>query len=115
MSIISGKEWNSPWVGILRINYSAWSQRNTFDPFKFGTQCELVEISTGSASNTRDENMYLDEWSYPDRPKEGELYEFYNVLWIEWSGDVAYRKALGRVLKRFWNAKASESIELILG
>jgi hypothetical protein len=108
MSLISGKEWNSSWVGILPINYSAWSQRNTF-------RCELVEISAGSASNTRDEDMYLDEWSYPDRPKEGELCEFYNVLWIEWSGDVAYRKALGRVLKRFWNAKASESIELTLG
>jgi hypothetical protein len=42
-------------------------------------------------------------------------YEFYNVMWIEWTDGVAYRKGMGRVLTEFWEQLQPESIDLILG
>jgi hypothetical protein len=42
-------------------------------------------------------------------------YEFYNVMWIEWTDGVAYRKDIGRVLAEFWEPMQPESIHLVLG
>ena len=42
------------------------------------------------------------------------IYEFYNVLWIEWKDGVAYRKALGRVFKDVWESKKQEVIDVVL-
>jgi hypothetical protein len=42
-----------------------------------------------------------------ERPKAVEkpaIYNFYNVLWIEWNGGVVFRKALGRVEKSAWES-----------
>jgi hypothetical protein len=51
-----------------------------------------------------------------ERPKpRHEMYEFYNVLWIEWKKGVAYRKGIGRVMKDIWECQALESIDLTLG
>jgi hypothetical protein len=75
--------------------------------YKCGTPCELVAISEGSAK--RDHTNEYD----PDRPsvqpfremdrvpalEKLEKYSFYNVLWIEWIGGIAYIQAAGRVLK----------------
>jgi hypothetical protein len=41
--------------------------------------------------------------------------ETYNVLWIEWKEDIAYRKGVGRIFKSAWEAQKSERIDLILG
>ncbi|KAI0019651.1 heterokaryon incompatibility protein-domain-containing protein [Xylariomycetidae sp. FL0641] len=46
---------------------------------------------------------------------EGETYEFYNVLWVEWRGGVAYRRACGRVPKHIWELNASSPEDIILG
>jgi hypothetical protein len=45
----------------------------------------------------------------------GELYEFYNVLWIEWEDGIAYREGLGRILKLMWEKHSSEVIDVTLG
>jgi hypothetical protein len=51
-----------------------------------------------------------------ERPKpRHEMYEFYNVLWIEWKKGVAYLKGIGRVMKDIWECQALESIDLTLG
>jgi hypothetical protein len=42
-------------------------------------------------------------------------YEFYNVMWIERKDDVSYRKAVGRVWEPAWDAKPSESVDIVLG
>lgn len=39
-------------------------------------------------------------------------FEFYNVLWIEWHGGIAYRKALDRVVKPVWDSRILEEIGL---
>lgn len=42
-------------------------------------------------------------------------YEFYNVLWIEWKDNIAYRKGLGRVFKEVWESQDLEQVDVILG
>jgi len=44
-----------------------------------------------------------------------QYYEFYNVMWVEWTDGVAYRKGIGRVLAEFWEDLYPESINLLLG
>jgi hypothetical protein len=62
-----------------------------------------------------DESVHLPEWDHPERPKDTPLYEYINVLWIEWRSDVAYRKSVGRVLKRIWEDLELEWIDVTLG
>ena len=42
-------------------------------------------------------------------------YDFYNVMWIGWNGNVAYRKAVGRVLVSYWDEQEPEDVEITLG
>lgn len=44
-----------------------------------------------------------------------ELCEFYNVLWIERRGNIAYRRACGWVSRYVWEANAYGPMEVILG
>jgi hypothetical protein len=76
----------------------------------------VVEISRGYAYEGK-VALGMDEWFHSDRPKlpEGEKYEFVNVLWIEWEKGIAYRKALGRVMKSAWEAQKLDWIDLVLG
>ena len=43
------------------------------------------------------------------------MYRFYNVLWIERKGDIAYRRAAGRVPKAIWEANCTGPTKIILG
>jgi hypothetical protein len=77
--------------------------------------CELVAISLGQAQNSI-VDLDLAEWEMRERPKpEHQMYEFYNVLWIEKKEGVAYRKGIGRVIKDIWDCQALECIDLTLG
>jgi hypothetical protein len=88
---------------------------------------ELVALSADSARDysyhygsttetyPEDESSFLDEWDLEERPKTSEFYEFYNVLWVQWKDRIAYRMALGRVLKEAWNRQAMERINITLG
>jgi hypothetical protein len=40
---------------------------------------------------------------------------YYNVLWIGWNGDVAYRKGVGKVGKRAWDALNAAIVDTTLG
>jgi Heterokaryon incompatibility protein (HET) len=100
---------NDQWVGILRLH-------SVDDGLSLGRDgvCELVAISLGRASNSRKYEPGLDEWELEERPVTGPFYEFYNVMWIAWDGDIAYRKGLGRVLKQAWEAANLKQVSLIL-
>jgi len=41
--------------------------------------------------------------------------DFYNVLWIEWTDGIAYRKGVGFVTKAAWEAADRELIDVVLG
>lgn len=80
------------------------------------TECELLAISAGSVLR-RDMNAEVfpevDLWH--DLDKDSGVYEFYNVLWIEWTEHIAYRKGLGRVCKASWDAADTKEMDVILG
>lgn len=112
----------TPWLRDAHGFWAGWLGDNSWNDLTLRQRLssnvftrELIEISAGSASNSWDESDYLQEWNDAGRPKQGDLYEFYNVLWIEWKDGVAYRKALGRVLKDVWDQEATETVEVTLG
>ena len=51
----------------------------------------------------------------PERPRDSEIYTFYNVMCIEWENGIAYRRAVGTVYKEMWESQAREEIDVILG
>jgi hypothetical protein len=54
--------------------------------------------------------------SHPTKDGEsGGDYHFYNVLWIERKGDIAYRRAAGRVPKIVWEENCPEPLRVVLG
>lgn len=42
-------------------------------------------------------------------------WRFYNVLWIEWKGKIAYRKGVGKIWADCWEKLEREEIEVTLG
>lgn len=76
---------------------------------------ELVAISLGTARNSKSEEPGLEEWHLAKRPKEGHLYEFYNVLWISKSGGISFRRGIGRVSRAIWERQERCKVDLILG
>ena len=49
----------------------------------------------------------------PDPDKK--VYEFYDVLWVEYEDGVAYRKDIGRVRKELWDREALGWVDITLG
>jgi hypothetical protein len=101
------------WAGVLRLPCRDYE----VDRFLFGAKdrVELIEISAGSVLDQKVEERSFDEWNAPKCPRHKGVYEFVNVLWIEWEGGVAYRKALGRVKKSAWGRLRKERVEITLG
>ena len=52
-----------------------------------------------------------DEWE----DVSADVFKFYNVLWVEWANGIAYRKALGRVIREAWDTGPWKSMSIILG
>ncbi|CZR66242.1 uncharacterized protein PAC_16143 [Phialocephala subalpina] len=106
------------WAGAIQLHEDPLKgSLISYEPAKVFQErwCELVAISRGHAQNSI-EDLDLPEWEMRERPKpEHHMYEFYNVLWIEWKEGVAYRKGIGRVMKDIWDCQALERIDLILG
>lgn len=66
--------------------------------------CELIDISREYAEKS------LDEWKLEQRPKSTQTYEFYNVIEITWENGIAYRRALGCVLR---DVQGSQNLEQV--
>ena len=101
------------WAGVIYVHHSPESASE-----QLNQQCELVLISGGWAvedENYDHQSRWLPEWNYEKRPRSGDKYDFYHVLWIEWRDDVAYRKGLGRVVQKVWDELPKDEIELFLG
>jgi hypothetical protein len=79
-----------------------------------GIALELIAISRGYAYNQGSAEG-IDKWKLEERPKDTELYEYYNERWIEWNNGVAHRKGLGRVLKATWESEERELMDVALG
>lgn len=98
------------WAGVLRSNQLVEEDIATLQ-----LQIELIEISKGSVENKEVERKSFDEWNRGLWPRDGSTYHFYNVLWIEWKDNVAYRIACGRVEYSIWESLESTVINITLG
>lgn len=105
------------WVG-----YMNFHDKDTLDALPnfsresfVGDLLELVAISQGYAFHRLSCRAGLDELDLGERPKDSDLYEYYNVLWIKWDNGVAYRHGLGRVLKSIWESQGLDEVEVVLG
>ena len=99
------------WAGIVYVHHSPESASEQ------DQHCELVLISGGWAVEGDDEEQssWIPEWNYEKRPRVGEFYDFYHVLWIEWQGNIAYRKGLSRVVQKVWDELPKDEVEIFLG
>jgi hypothetical protein len=87
-----------------------------------GTLCELVAISQAEESDhewstggyDRRLKAFQRDFGSPHSRKANRE-SFYNVMWIGWEGDVAYRRGLGTVDKTHWDALQAEVITFKLG
>ncbi|KAM0546001.1 hypothetical protein ACHAPJ_011113 [Fusarium lateritium] len=53
--------------------------------------------------------------SFPcPQPVEKESWNFYNVLWVEWEGEVACRKGVGKVTRTAWERLEKKDVSLVL-
>jgi hypothetical protein len=75
-----------------------------------GEACELIYLSLGAAVASGDYYGVIDEWDLINEIvdfqvlEELGLYQFYNVMWVEYENGIAYRKALGTVYKDAWES-----------
>jgi len=99
------------WAGILRPHRRSDLSEDVRPKMQ---PLELVAISKGIARNSQPEEPALEEWYLDERPKDGHLYEFYNVLWISWSGGYSYRRGIGRIRMDIWEQQKRKNIQLIL-
>ncbi|KAH8725653.1 heterokaryon incompatibility protein-domain-containing protein [Phaeosphaeriaceae sp. PMI808] len=68
-----------------------------------------------SARGNRSPDAERDDSDLMKDGDSGGDYHFYNVLWIERQGDIAYRRAAGRVPKVIWEENCSKPIKVVLG
>lgn len=111
------------WVGAMSYPSLELSTEDGVDGSSSqGARLELIAIAGGKVRNDcfPTESMFgywnsIPEWEHEDRPKDGEFYEFYFVLWVEWDGGIAYRRSLGRVDQSAWLQVQGEEIDVVLG
>ncbi|KAI0453049.1 HET-domain-containing protein [Xylaria acuta] len=114
--MISIRDREGNWVGILQLCEPLGDGKGgNGSEAGDGIALELAEIVLGSMRNDVRDFEGLEEWALDERPKSGVLYEYYYVLWIEWTDGIAYRKGLGRVHKDAWESQEREWIDLVLG
>lgn len=99
------------WAGTLRLMSENTEEAESIR----GQHMEIIEISMGTVQSTPFELQSFDEYGRGLWPKSNGVYEFYNVLWIEWDGSIAYRKACGKVAKSIWDNLKKDRIEITLG
>ena len=99
------------WCGVIHSNVADEGEMTP------GQECDLIIISSGRAHRDRNDavKVWLEEWKFVEEVRELDVYEFYNILWVENKGDVTYRKALGRIWKTAWNRQRVESVDIVLG
>lgn len=108
------------WAGILQPHSRDYFSKDGLHPAESPIELQLIAISQGSVPNglnliRENYDAGMVEYFAEGRPKDGDSYEFYNVMWISWRGGIAFREALGRVHKRMWDSLNPSNIEVVLG
>lgn len=106
------------WAGALRLHSHDYFSRDGLDPAEKPIEVQLITISHGSIPNgltALEGDLEMGEYMAVDRPKDGDTYEYYNVMWISWKEGIAFREAVGRVHKGMWESLNPSTIDVVLG
>ncbi|KAF5023996.1 hypothetical protein F66182_3942 [Fusarium sp. NRRL 66182] len=88
------------WLGIQSSNYDGEER------------LEFIAIST--ATERRGSHVF-DTVKFEEHMDADEMIDFVNVLWIERIGDIAYRRGVGQILLKAWEAQAKDEVGILLG
>ncbi|KAF5964416.1 tol [Fusarium coicis] len=107
-----GTIWNKAnrWAGQFRA-HDAWLgiQSSNYDGEE---RLEFIAIST--ATERRGSHVFDNE-KFEEHMDADEMIDFVNVLWIERIGDIAYRRGVGQILLKTWEAQAKDEVGILLG
>jgi hypothetical protein len=107
-----GSIWNraNRWIGEFRA-HDAWLgiQSSNYDGDE---KLEFIAIS--SAMERKGSYVFpMDRFS--ENMDENGVVHFVNVLWIERISGVAYRRGIGHIVQKAWDAEAKDEVEIYLG
>lgn len=88
------------WLGIQSSNYDG------------DEALEFIAIST--ATERGGSHVFNDE-QYGANSGPNNTIDIVNVLWVERIGGVAYRRGLGHILQKAWDAQPKEEVDVLLG
>ncbi|KAL4726245.1 hypothetical protein ACLX1H_006923 [Fusarium chlamydosporum] len=107
-----GTIWNKAnrWAGQFRA-HDAWLgiQSSNYDGEE---RLEFIAIST--ATERRGSHVF-DTDKFEEHMDADDMIDFVNVLWIERIGDIAYRRGVGQILLKTWEAQAKDEVAILLG
>jgi hypothetical protein len=110
--IAVGNIWSktNKWVGEFRA-HDGWLgiQSSNYDGDE---KLEFIAIST--ATERRGSYVFNPE-RFEENMDGAEAIHIVNVLWIERIGEVAYRRGMGHILQKAWDAHAQDNIPILLG
>lgn len=88
------------WLGVQSSNYDGEER------------LEFIAVST--ATERRGSHVF-DTDRFEEHMDADEMVDIVNVLWIERIGEVAYRRGIGHILLKVWEAQAKEEVGVLLG
>lgn len=84
-----------------------------------GEECELICLSYGTAVASGNHQRIIGEWNMIDEVVKDlaslDIYPFYNVMWVEYIENIAYRRAIGTVYRYAWERQDLEEVDVVLG
>ncbi|PNP50919.1 hypothetical protein THARTR1_08540 [Trichoderma harzianum] len=101
---------NNKWIGEFRA-HDAWIGVQTSN-HDGGEKLEFIAISTGM--ERKGSFIFTPEKFEENKDADGIL-DFVNVLWIERIGSVCYRRGIGHILLKAWNAQVRDQVDIVLG
>ncbi|KAL7817080.1 tol protein [Trichoderma gracile] len=110
--IAIGNIWgrSGKWIGEFRA-HDAWMGVQTSN-YEGGEKLEFIAISTGM--ERKGSFIFPPERFEENKDADGIL-DFVNVLWIERIGTVCYRRGIGHILLKAWNAQVRDQVDILLG
>ncbi|KAF7547506.1 hypothetical protein G7046_g8977 [Stylonectria norvegica] len=98
------------WIGQFRA-HDAWLgiQSSNYDGEE---KLEFIAIS--NATERRGSHVFESE-RFEEHMDADEVVDIVNVLWIERIGEISYRRGIGHVLLKAWEAQAKDEVGILLG
>ncbi|PHH83272.1 hypothetical protein CDD83_3026 [Cordyceps sp. RAO-2017] len=98
------------WVGELRA-HDGWLGVQTSN-YDGDEKLEFIAISTAME---RRGSYVLPREKFEENMDGDEIVDIVNVLWIERIAGVAYRRGIGHILQKAWEAEAQDEVDILLG